>query len=175
MNDTVADAPKTHGEADEAPPAPLQPVDIDWRALEWAVEHGAADEPAFLHTQTGELTYLTAAQAAGLSAEQPLLRLEPLGAAEETEWMQSFVEGLDDDWPRDALVDALLLAETPRHAFEQALGRFPAERLRWLACRHERLRHRLLSWLAGHGLVVGMQGREPGGEAGCQRASCGWS
>lgn len=140
-------------EAAAPPPSPLRPVDVDWRALEWAVEHGAADEPAFLHTQTGELVDLTAGERAGVSGEPPLLCLEPLAGAEETEWMQSFVEELDDDWPRDALIDALLLAEAPRQAFEQALGRFPAERLRWLACRRERLRQRLLSWLAAHGLV----------------------
>ena len=124
---------------------------VDWRALEWAADHGAADEPAFLDKRTGELAYLTV-EAAAAFPEGSLVQLPMLTGGEEIEWMQQFVERLDDDWPRDALIDALLLAEAPRRAFEQALGRFPAERMRWLGYRSERLRRRIEAWLQENGI-----------------------
>lgn len=125
---------------------------VDWRALEWAADHGAADEPAFLDTRTGELVYLAVESAAGVAGGGSLVQLPMLTGGEEIEWMQRFVERLDDDWPRDALIDALLLAEAPRRAFEQALGRFPAERMRWLGYRRERLRRRIEAWLQENGI-----------------------
>lgn len=60
--------------------------------------------------------------------------------------MRGFVATLDDDWPRDALA-AALAGPAPVRDFEQALGRYPSERARWLACRRERLAAVLRAWL----------------------------
>ncbi len=52
--------------------------------------------------------------------------------------MRAFAEALDDGWPRDMLL-AALEGPPPTSRFEDALGFFPEDRLRWVACRDARL------------------------------------
>ena len=81
----------------------------------------------------------------GLAAGR-LISIEPLPGATQLGWMQGFVATLDDDWPRDALA-AALAGSAPLRGFEEALGRFPSERVRWIACRRSRLAAVLRAWL----------------------------
>ena len=60
--------------------------------------------------------------------------------------MSGFVSTLEDGWARDALEGALA-GTAPLVEFETALGRFPAERLAWLACRRSRVEAVLRAWL----------------------------
>ena len=50
---------------------------------------------------------------------------------------------------RRSLLAALADGE-PARAFEDALGYFPAERQRWLACRQGRMRAVVRAWLEAH-------------------------
>lgn len=152
--ESPADASSSGEGTYAAQPGDLRVLESDWRALEWMIEHVEADSPVFLDTQTGELVEPVRPQALPPLGDGRHLRIEPLRPSEETAWMQEFVGQLADDWPRDALIEALLLSEAPRRAFAEALGRYPAERVLWLACRRQRLRERVRSWLAGHGLAI---------------------
>ncbi len=81
----------------------------------------------------------------GLAAGR-LISIQSLPHETHLGWMRGFVAALDDDWPRDALA-AALAGPAPGRDFEEALGRFPSERSRWLACRRERLAAVLRAWL----------------------------
>lgn len=60
--------------------------------------------------------------------------------------MSAFADGLEDGWARDSLL-AALADGGPVRAFEDALGYFPAERQRWLACRQGRMGAVVRAWL----------------------------
>ncbi len=60
--------------------------------------------------------------------------------------MSGFACGLDEGWARDRLQEALA-GPAPMRCFEDALGFFPEERSRWLACREGRLLALLRAWL----------------------------
>jgi len=70
----------------------------------------------------------------------------PVPPQTEHGWMRAFAEGLDDGWPRDMLL-AALGGPAADLRFEDALGFFPEDRLRWVACRDARLAAVLRAWL----------------------------
>jgi len=72
--------------------------------------------------------------------------VQPLPAETERGWMAAFAGSLEAGWARDALVAALADGE-PARAFGDALGFFPAERQRWLACRQGRMQAVVRAWL----------------------------
>ncbi len=80
-----------------------------------------------------------------------LLPLEPLPPGTERGFMQAFAAGLPDGWARDALQQALA-SPGPMRRFEEALGRFPRERIAWLSCREARVQAMLVAWLEAHDL-----------------------
>lgn len=88
--------------------------------------------------------------AEGLAAGR-LVSVEPLPRATQLGWMRGFVSGLEEGWARDALA-AALAGPAPLRAFEDALGRFPAERGQWLGCRDSRVRAVLRAWLEANDL-----------------------
>ena len=129
---------------------------MDWDGLERALVSRSADSEAFLDTRSGELVDVTrgwsddhsfteAEIAEGLAAGR-LVAVEPLPHETQIGWLRGFVSSLEDDWPRDALEQALG-GPAPLRAFEDALGRFPAERTSWIACRRGRVKAVLRAWL----------------------------
>ena len=60
--------------------------------------------------------------------------------------MRAFADSLDDGWPRDRFL-AALEEPLPDLRFEDALGYFPGERVRWVDCRNSRLAAVLRAWL----------------------------
>lgn len=115
-----------------------------------------SETEAFLDTLSGEVVYVTrgwsddfgfteAELAEGLAAGR-LVAIQPLPRETQIGWMHAFVSTLEDDWPRDALEQALA-GPVPERAFEEALGRFPRERVAWIACRAGRVRAVLRAWL----------------------------
>ena len=129
---------------------------MDWDGLERALVSRSADSEAFLDTRSGELVDVTrgwsddhsfteAEIAEGLAAGR-LVAVEPLPHETQIGWLRGFVSSLEDDWPRDALEHALG-GPAPLRAFEDALGRFPAERTSWIACRRGRVKAVLRAWL----------------------------
>lgn len=128
---------------------------MDWDGLERALVHRSADSEAFLDTRSGEVVEVTrgwsddhgfteAELAEGLAAGR-LVVVEPLPHETQVGWLRGFVSSLADDWPRDALEQALT-GPAPLRAFEDALGRFPAERTSWIACRRGRVKAVLRAW-----------------------------
>ena len=70
----------------------------------------------------------------------------PVPPQTEQHWMRSFVRTLEDGWPRDMLA-AALEQPAPDLRFEDALGYFPEDRLRWIACRNARMAAVIRAWL----------------------------
>jgi hypothetical protein len=60
--------------------------------------------------------------------------------------MRAFVEALEDGWPRDMLRAAIEGPDADLR-FEDALGFFPEDRVRWVACRNARLAAVVRAWL----------------------------
>ena len=81
----------------------------------------------------------------GLAARR-LVPVLPVPPQTEHGWMRAFAESLEDGWPRDMLT-AALDGPAPDLRFEDALGFFPEDRLRWVACRDARLGAVLRAWL----------------------------
>jgi hypothetical protein len=133
-----------------------QRVAIDWDGLERALTRRSRESEAFLDTRTGDIIWVTRGWTddhaftdqeldEGLAARR-LVPVLPVPPETEQGWMRSFAESLEDGWPRDMLVAAL---EGPAAdlRFEDALGFFPEDRLRWVACRDARLAAVVRAWL----------------------------
>jgi len=134
-------------------------VAIDWDGLERALTRRSRESEAFLDTRTGDIVWLTRGWSddhgfadpeldEGLAAHRlvPVLPVPPQTARG---WMRAFAEALDDGWPRDMLLAAL---EGPAAdlRFEDALGFFPEDRLRWVANRDARRAALVRAWLAAN-------------------------
>jgi hypothetical protein len=133
-----------------------QRVAIDWDGLERALTRRSRESEAFLDTRTGDIIWVTRGWTddhaftdqeldEGLAARR-LVPVLPVPPETEQGWMRAFAESLEDGWPRDMLVAAL---EGPAAdlRFEDALGFFPDDRLRWVACRDARLAAVVRAWL----------------------------
>jgi hypothetical protein len=131
-------------------------VPIDWDGLERALLRRSAESEAYLDALTGDVVYLTRGWSddhaftedeldEGLVAHR-LVPVQPLPTETERGWMAAFAEGLPESWARDALLAALADGESSR-AFADALGYFPAERQRWLACHQGRMKALVRAWL----------------------------
>ncbi len=129
---------------------------VDWYALERALVSPASDSESYLDTRTGEVVSLTYGWseehdfseqelAEGLVCGR-LVPIEPLPPEVEREWICAFAVDLERGWARDALRQALG-ADAPRRRFEEALGRFPQERVRWLAAHEAHVMAVLRRWL----------------------------
>ena len=153
----AADAPRalvTGVAAEEG--ARAKQVALDWDGLEQALMWPAAGTETYLDTQTGEVidlidgwsddhAFSEQELADGLVSGR-LVSIEPLPRETVQGWMSEFVARLGDGWARDALQQALADG-APMRSFEETLGRFPRERLAWLACRGARVAAVLRAWL----------------------------
>ena len=133
-----------------------QRVAIDWDGLERALTRRSRESEAFLDTRTGDIIWVTRGWTddhaftdqeldEGLAARR-LVPVLPVPPETEQGWMRSFAESLEDGWPRDMLV-AALAGPAADLRFEDALGFFPEDRLRWVACRDTRLAAVVRAWL----------------------------
>ena len=131
-------------------------VAIDWDGLERALTRRSRESEAFLDTRTGDIIWVTRGWTddhaftdqeldEGLAARR-LVPVLPVPPETEQGWMREFAASLDEGWPRDMLLAAL---EGPAAdlRFEDALGFFPEDRLRWVACRDARLAAVVRAWL----------------------------
>jgi hypothetical protein len=137
-------------------------VAIDWDGLERALTRYSRESEVYLDTRSGDVVYVTRGWSDDHSftdrdlddglVSGRLVPIEPLPAETEHGWMTGFADSLEDGWPRDALRKALS-ERFPTRRFEEALGHFPGERLRWLACRAERVQAVLRTWLVASEVV----------------------
>jgi hypothetical protein len=137
-------------------------VAIDWEGLERALTRRSRESEAFLDTRTGDIVYVTRGWSndhlfsddeldEGLVAGR-LVPVLPVPPQTEMGWMRAFAESLEDGWPRDTLL-AALEGPVPDLRFEDVLGYFPEDRLRWVACRDARLAAVLRAWLEANDVV----------------------
>lgn len=133
-----------------------QRVAIDWDGLERALTRRSRESEAFLDTRTGDIIWVTRGWTddhaftdqeldEGLAARR-LVPVLPVPPETEQGWMRAFAESLEDGWPRDMLL-AALDGPAADLRFEDALGFFPEDRLRWVACRDARLAAVVRAWL----------------------------
>jgi len=128
-------------------------VDLDWDALEIAVERNSPDTDSYLDLSTGRVITITSGDPeAALNRQQVsenirnYLRVEPASSREQYRWMERFVTSVSDPPLRERLLIAIDGKGAFRR-FKDVLLAFPAERERWFAYRSELLHFHIQTWL----------------------------
>ena len=90
---------------------PARTLDLDWDALEIAVERNATDTESFLDLATGKVITITAGEVEAAVRKQEVadnprgyLRVEPASSREQYRWMEKFVGSVADLGLRDRLI-----------------------------------------------------------------------
>jgi hypothetical protein len=129
-------------------------IDLDWDALEIAVERNSPDTDSYLDLSTGRvLTITTGDPEAALNRQQVsdnirnYLRVEPASSREQYRWMEKFVGSVTDEPLRERLIISVDGKGAFRR-FKDVLLAYPAERERWFSYRAELLHWHIQQWLA---------------------------
>ena len=137
------------GSSTRATPPSRGPVriDLDWDALEIAVERNSPDTDSYLDLTTGRvLTITTGDPEAAINRQQVsenirnFLRVEPASSREQYRWMERFVGSVVDEPLRERLIISIDGKGAFRR-FKDVLLAYPAERERWFSYRAD-----LLHW-----------------------------
>jgi len=128
-------------------------VDLDWDALEIAVERNSPDTDSYLDLTTGRVLTITSGDPEAVINRQNIsdnirnyLRVEPASSREQYRWMERFVGSVSDPPLRERLLIAIDGKGAFRR-FKDVLLAFPAERERWFAYRSELLHFHIQTWL----------------------------
>lgn len=139
---------------------PIQ-LDLDWDALEIAVERNSPDTDSYLDLQTGRVTTITTGDPeAALNRQQVsenirnYLRVEPASSREQYRWMEKFVGSVTDEPLRERLIISVDGKGAFRR-FKDVLLAYPAERERWFSYRAELLHWHIQTWLEQHEITSG--------------------
>jgi hypothetical protein len=131
-------------------------IDLDWDALEIAVERNSPDTDSYLDLSTGRvLTITTGDPEATLNRQQVsenirnYLRVEPASSREQYRWMEKFVGSVTDEPLRERLIISIDGKGAFRR-FKDVLLAYPAERERWFSYRAELLHWHIQQWLEQH-------------------------
>ncbi len=131
-------------------------VEIDWDALEIAVERNASDTESFLDLTSGQVvTIVTGDPEAPLRRQEVsenirnFLRVEPASSREQYRWMERFVGSVGDETLRDRLIMSIDGKGAFRR-FKDVLLAYPAERERWFTYRADLLHWHIHNWLQQH-------------------------
>jgi hypothetical protein len=132
---------------------PARTLELDWDALEVAVERNATDTESFLDLTTGKVVTITAGDVEApvrrqMSHDSPrnFLRVEPASSREQYRWMERFVGSVVDESLRERLIMSIDGKGAFRR-FKDVLLAFPAERERWFSYRAELLHWHIHNWL----------------------------
>ena len=130
-------------------------VELDWDALEVAVERNANDTESFLELTTGKVVTVSAGEVEAAARRQQImtnlrdyLRVEPASSREQYRWMEKFVGSVSDETLRDRLIMSIDGKGAFRRFKDVLLG-YPAERERWFSYRAD-----LLHWHIHNGLLA---------------------
>src|ERR1041384_4047122 len=141
-----------------APAATRGPVriELDWDALEIAVERNSPDTDSYLDLSTGRvITITTGDPEATLNRQQVsenirnYLRVDPASSREQYRWMEKFVGSVSDEPLRERLIISIDGKGAFRR-FKDVLLAYPAERERWFSYRAELLHWHIQQWLEQH-------------------------
>ena len=142
-------------------PAARGPVclELDWDALEIAVERNANDTESFLDLNTGKVVTVTAGEVEAAARRQQImenlrdyLRIEPASSREQYRWMEKFVGSVGDETLRDRLIMSIDGKGAFRRFKDVLLG-YPAERERWFSYRADLLHWHIHNWLIAHDIT----------------------
>jgi hypothetical protein len=141
-----------------APAAQRGPVrlDLDWDALEIAVERNSPDTDSYLDLTTGRVLTITSGDPEATLNRQQVsenirnyLRVEPASSREQYRWMEKFVGSVTDEALRERLIISIDGKGAFRR-FKDVLLAYPAERERWFSYRAELLHWHIQQWLEQH-------------------------
>jgi hypothetical protein len=131
-------------------------VDLDWDALEIAVERNSADTDSYLDLTTGRVLTITTGDPEAAINRQSIadnirnhLRIEPASSREQYRWMERFVGSVADEPLRERLVISIDGKGAFRR-FKDVLLAYPAERERWFTYRADLLHWHIAQWLTEH-------------------------
>ena len=148
-------APTTPATATSATHEPIR-IELDWDALEVAVERNATDTESFLDLTTGKVITIVAGEVEAATRRQQImdnlrgyLRVEPASSREQYRWMERFVGSVADEPLRDRLIMSIDGKGAFRRFKDVLLG-YPAERERWFSYRADLLHWHIHNWLQQH-------------------------
>lgn len=131
-------------------------IDLDWDALEIAVERNSPDTDSYLDLTSGRVLTITSGDPeAALNRQQVsenirnYLRVEPASSREQYRWMEKFVGSVTDEALRERLIISIDGKGAFRR-FKDVLLAYPAERERWFSYRAELLHWHIQQWLEQH-------------------------
>src|SRR3569623_359678 len=131
-------------------------LDLDWDALEVAVERNSPDTDSYLDLSSGRVITITSGNPEATLNRQLVsenirnyLRVEPASSREQYRWMEKFVGSVSDEPLRERLIISIDGKGAFRR-FKDVLLASPAERARWFSYRAERLHWHIQTWLEQH-------------------------
>jgi hypothetical protein len=131
-------------------------LELDWDALEIAVERNASDTESFLDLTTGQVVTIVAGDPEAPLRRQEVtenirnfLRVEPASSREQYRWMERFVGSVSDEQLRERLIISIDGKGAFRR-FKDVLLAYPAERERWFTYRADLLHWHIHQWLDTH-------------------------
>ena len=131
-------------------------IELDWDALEIAVERNSPDTDSYLDLTTGRILTITSGDPeAAINRQQVsdnirnFLRIEPASSREQYRWMERFVGSVVDEPLRERLIISIDGKGAFRR-FKDVLLAYPAERERWFSYRADLLHWHIHTWLEQH-------------------------
>jgi len=131
-------------------------IELDWDALEIAVERNSPDTDSYLDLTTGRVLTITAGDPEATINRQNVsenirnfLRVEPASSREQYRWMERFVGSVVDEPLRERLIISIDGKGAFRR-FKDVLLAYPAERERWFSYRADLLHWHIAQWLEQH-------------------------
>jgi hypothetical protein len=131
-------------------------IDLDWDALEIAVERNSPDTDSYLDLTTGRVLTITTGDPEATINRQTVsenirnfLRVEPASSREQYRWMERFVGSVVDEPLRERLIISIDGKGAFRR-FKDVLLAYPAERERWFSYRADLLHWHIHNWLEQH-------------------------
>ena len=128
-------------------------IELDWDALEIAVERNSPDTDSYLDLTTGRILTITAGDPEAVINRQKVsenirnfLRIEPASSREQYRWMERFVGSVVDEPLRERLTISIDGKGAFRR-FKDVLLAYPAERERWFSYRADLLHWHIAQWL----------------------------
>ena len=135
-------------------------VELDWDALEIAVERNSPDTDSYLDLTTGRvLTITTGDPEAAINRQnvseniRNFVRIDPASSREQYRWMERFVGSVVDEPLRERLVISIDGKGAFRR-FKDVLLAYPAERERWFSYRADLLHWHIAQWLEQHEITA---------------------
>jgi hypothetical protein len=133
----------------------MKKLQVDMDMLMWAFEDASGYLEYFLNTETGELLPEDELPGWGEAEKAPddpsLVSVPGADPSEGFRDMEDFTASVEDPAYCSTLSRALG-GKGSFYRFKEILPAYPGERERWFRFKEERVRARVLEWLASHGI-----------------------